>query len=523
MNPDIKICAEITCKKQALSFSQFCGEHCENQKVLERLKSIVKEFSGLYISDIDINDLIIEDIHFDSATITGCDMDNVVFSKCKFDFIDFSNSHFKEVKFINCQFNDSVWKYIRFENGSTLDNTKFSRCEFISCHFNDMPILKNSKFEFVEFTSSTFFGIDDIEKLQFENCDFLSTSISEIKSNSLTVNNCSFENTHLENSSFINSNFSFLENDFGEGELPKLCDFSGSKISNTELPAHFHKWNNCEEELSNFYFRIVSEISTENHANHLWVLNACVFRLNELGIKNDRNFVDEIVSIYKNIWSLFIEEQEYGVLGNIIEQFNDLPQDFKQLAPLLPSANQKRIINQSSITIKVKCNEASISNMALFQTLLLEIEQSLENEKPLLIKSIKQGSIIQTLIGEVDTIVKLAGGFASCISFILITAKGVQHLIKEQMDIQMKKIDLENYRQLKETEFHQKKLEIQKTELELLSKSLEILEKIAKNENVDLEKFLQGDQGKQLKEKVQKLNEHFEIESIEVKIENSDH
>ena len=89
------------------------------------------------------------------------------------------------------------------------------------------------------------------------------------------------------------------------------------------------------------------------------------------------------------------------------------------------------------------------------------------------------------------------------------------------MAIQMKRIDLQNYRMLKETEVQQKKLDLQKTDLELLNKSLEMLDKIAKNQNIDLKKFLNSSKGKNLKEKVLKLNKHFEVENVEVKIKNS--
>ena len=65
MKINTKPCLDENCEKQAISFSKFCGEHCDNEQVLKAIKNISGEEPNtlspdIYISDIDIVDITIK-------------------------------------------------------------------------------------------------------------------------------------------------------------------------------------------------------------------------------------------------------------------------------------------------------------------------------------------------------------------------------------------------------------------------------------------------------------------------------
>ncbi len=516
MKNNIEICNEETCSKQVISFSSYCGEHSNYEMVHKELMKLTGEVGGLFLSELNLIDIVFKDLKFDNLTISSCSFEDVQFINCEFLYGVFTTSKMVNMKFANCSFVDLEWKNMNFGSEAILDNCLFERCSFMTCHFNENPILINTSFKFSEFISCTFFEIEDFKEILFENCEILSSSFSEISGKEVSFISCNMEETNLENSSFFKSKFENVENDFGGLDVPKLCDFSNTSFHNTELPDEFYIWNNTKEEKLPFYTRLINEVKFETHAENLWVLNASVDRLNELGVENDIGFIETIMSVYKEKWESYVSNQDYGVLANIIESYDDLPVEFKNIKPLLPSPKAVSSDDSWQISITADCENWSLQNIQEFQVMLYELELLIPSSQPLEVVSIQKGSIIQLLLGEADKILTLATAFASVTSFLMVTAKGYQHLRKERLQIQKQEKELKFIDQNQELDIEKKKTEIAKDKLELLNQSMKLLNSICEEQNLDLQTYLNTDAGKTLLQKVSLINDQYPIKLIEL-------
>ncbi len=525
MYKQIRICSKDGCGKQTLSFSMFCGEHSDINLIKQKLSKITDRAENLYFSGIHLESLSLKGIDFIQLIIIDSGLENLIFENCLFDNLIISSSTLREVKFINCIIKDTEWNDVRIENDSMFYKSSITYSNFNTCHFNDQPIIDQCKFEFNGFLSCTFFDIDKFRKVNFSNCDFLNSSFSEVYGKLLFFDKCTFERTNIEDTCLISSTFQNIDNDFDQGEYPKLCDFTDSNFSDTNLPPEFYIWNHIQGDKIQFYLRIISRISSENHANNLWVISICIGWLIKLDYQYGRSFIDSIISIFREKLNLFIDSRDYGVLGNIMEEMGNLPPDFKNAPSLLPASIDKSIENDANcqITITVECKNWTITKISSFYNKLLSIQNTLHTANELEVSPIRRGSIIQTIIGECIPLVKIAGILAGFISFTIATSKGILLLREKYLTIKQCEINLKYQNELNQEQLNGIKLdnEIKEIDIKKLKKQYqdEIRQELysyALDNGVNLENFIESEEGLELQEIIMKFHKEFPIKEFKI-------
>jgi uncharacterized protein YjbI with pentapeptide repeats len=525
MYKQVEICGKEGCEKQALSFSSFCGEHSDTNEIKQSLSKIKNQSENIYLSGIQLDSLSFKGVDFIQLNITGSELENIIFENCTFENLIISSTSIIDVQFINCIFKDSEWNDVSIEAQSKFYKTSFIYSNFNTCHFNDQPIIDQCKFEFVGFLSCTFFDLTDFNKTSFSNCDFLSISISEVNSNYLIFDRCTFEKTSIEDAYFINSTFQSVDNDFDKGEYPKLCDFTNSKFIETDLPTEFYLWNHIKGDKVQFYLQTISRIASENHANNLWVISTCIEGLIKLNYRYEVSFIDHIISIFREKLNLYVESRNYGVLGSIMEEIGNLPPDFKNSQLMLPASidNSSGEVNNCQITIIAECDKWTITKISSFYNKLLSIQDKLKVTNELELMPVRKGSIIQTIIGECVPIMKIGGVLATFISFIIATKKGIlsnqeKYLTIKQLEINLKYQEELNKEQLKSIKLdnEKKEIDLNKLKKEYQDEIREELYSYALKNGIDLKEYANSAEGIELSNIIMEFHKEFPIKEFKI-------
>lgn len=560
----LKQCQHKSCRQNTISFSDFCAKHSDTKHVLKKLSLVTKKAKDLFFSDLDITDMKLCDIKFNSLTLYDCELNNMIFKNCTFIVSDFTNINFENVEFQNCAFQEVDWKNCNLSNETIINKCNFNSNTFVSSHFNEVSSFTNSNFISTEFITISFYYIDIFKSIYFKGCKFIKSSWSQINGFEISFIDSVFDDNNIEDSFFINSIFENVENDFNDnniedssylsmvtehiindycaGSSPKLCDFTNTIFKETALPEYFYIWNNTGEDKIDFYYRIISMIGQEEHANNLWALNACIDRLSEIGVENDEKLISNVISIFKLKLIKYSNLKEYGILGSIIEQYDELPSEYKEHQQLLIDSSNTEVIDHqhSKLLLKVKCDDWTISNIASFQSNLKEVEKLLPNKIPLEISYTKKGSIVQMLLGEADKLIIFATGLSGIALTLSIIAKNIattkkdlllkkklENEIKHQqeicdLDILSKKVDLKNKlltTDINRLEILEKKKRLKIMKQELFSKNIENLTKLGLECGIDVQEFISNKNGVALLTRISELHQNFPIQEAELTIE----
>lgn len=189
------------------------------------------DLTRAYLSNSTIDQVNFNNARFDNAewvdagvsstSLKGASFDKTILNGSTFLFADFSNAILTNasstnLNFLSCAFRYTSFSYTGGYDGSW-DNSDFSNATFYSTEINNVTC-KNTKMIGTVFSNVRLFKVD-----------FRGSVMDSLKfNNSTAVFRCQFTGNRMRYSEFTNIHhqISLFEN----------CDFSGSKITNSELP-----------------------------------------------------------------------------------------------------------------------------------------------------------------------------------------------------------------------------------------------------------------------------------------------
>src|SRR4051794_22190454 len=103
--PARKKCKVKGCNNPVISFSDKCGGHSANKKVIAAIKKYKgKKFNNLYLHELDLSDIHFQNKIFDNSRFGEISFEKMVFEKCSFEGLHCFNSTFSSCRFLNCIF-----------------------------------------------------------------------------------------------------------------------------------------------------------------------------------------------------------------------------------------------------------------------------------------------------------------------------------------------------------------------------------------------------------------------------------
>lgn len=487
-----KKCKNTKCENLVISFSDYCGKHTKSSDVKKRLKSI----SSFEINDINLHKIKLSKVTLSSKVFSyplfnDCEFISFEFIQCKFFFADFTHTIFDECRFVDCHFEevnatDTQWMNCIFIN-CVFDKSIFNQCFF------DNTKASSCDFNTIEFIGHFFGDTGPFEECNFDTCIFTQSSINQSIFDKCNFESCDFIKTTLYDSSFINSYFKNVTNDFKDLGGPTLCDFRNSKFIKTYLPRSAKKWNNFNKENIDYYLSMVDVISDVVlvYPSELSDLTVVLIHLNKLHFQITNTFKERIHELYRFLLENAAKKGDYEVAGDIINEYGKVPFVFRKGATFVlpPPTNPEEELDSmyAKLYIRVTLPKWSLQSVSKFILLLSKIENQIPNYTPQLIKGIQQGSLSATIFGDLRQLL-LTGRILDVEKLEIEIDKLEATFQKELLEIQHKKIELEYLSE-------EKKLELESKRLSIMKQKLEILDMLEKKLGVDYKKYAQSEEG----------------------------
>lgn len=413
-------CKKEHCEKDAISFSDFCGEHSDAEAIVEALNSlegkiILWEF---YISDIELSQLELKNFTFKNAIFINVTIKESSFEDCNFESTTFDYDAFEGCKFTNCSFEKE---------------TNFNQCHFIGNNFRDVRVansqinrlsihfgtieeshfmectLTDVLFEYIKI-NGFYLGLGKLVNSKFEDCHLENTIIEEEYFKDSFFLDCKISKTYVE----INSELTNLHTFFS------LCLVSESFIldnDNLIKPLSLKdlsKWNGVDERPIDFYLRII---------NHIWSISikqdvevfSFPFQYLEISLKRILDIANDaekkqikhlVTTIFINLFNAAKINQRINESSRIMSELAEIDEQWliniDQFQPKLLPLSQK-----STLKLDFQTNELTLAKATnIFRKLDgLEILFVGEQNRSAKIKDLQVGSITITIGGGIITIV----------------------------------------------------------------------------------------------------------------------
>lgn len=513
-------CTFKDCPNDAITFSENCGQHTSNRKVISALKNYKeKSFAGIFLSDVEIKTLTFNNKIFSNCQILDVEFLYTHFVNCIFKDCYLSNVHFIDVtfersNFVNCDFHNCEFEHCSFEV------SMFSTDTFIECSFYENTLIRKSSFVDALFIGSTIDEECDFNGTEFTKTKIYQSSISDSDFSESSLVACEFRDVILFKNDFRNSTIQSLTHDFGLGSFPKLNDFSSATIIDTTIQRNIKEWNLFKGKQEKFLMNIVEKIYKERHPNNLMVLTKALELLEQFGYNKNAPFINKINSLFRNQFERATSNGDYRTIGEIISEYGRIPVSYRITGFALPAPKSMPFIkgHEASLTIQFKMDIWTVQNVHQLLLYISELEKMLPiGNSPLEVSDILKGSIFATLWGDFKQI-----GYAGRLLDIEKLEIEVEHAqIKKELD----RIELERQKEIikthkKENKLRLKKMELENEniELELMQKKINILTSLEKLQGIDYIEFVETYEGKKAKRIALDLGEVFPIESLKMKI-----
>ncbi|MBN8571987.1 MAG: pentapeptide repeat-containing protein, partial [Ignavibacteria bacterium] len=189
------------------------------------------DLTRAYLSNSTIDHVNFDNARFDnvewldasisSSSLKGASFDRTILNRSTFLFADLSNAILTNVSssnlnFLSCAFRYTSFSYTGGYDGKW-DNSDFSHATFFSTEINNVTC-KNTKMTGTVFSNVRLYKVD-----------FKGSVMDSLKlNNSTAILRCDFTRNRMRNAEFTGI--------FHQISLFENCDFTGSKITNSELP-----------------------------------------------------------------------------------------------------------------------------------------------------------------------------------------------------------------------------------------------------------------------------------------------
>ena len=465
-----KKCKVKGCNNPIISFSDKCGGHTSNKKIIAALKNFKgKKFKALYLHELDVNKIRFQKKVFHDSRFGEISFDDMIFDACSFDLLHCFNSTFTSCSFTVCSFNNCDFQDVTFSD-CVFTDCKFESSSFIEGAFHDDTEISNTSF-----IKSLFIGFFIYDIKEFNNVKVIETKYNQASINRSTFRKCiwekcEFTKTTWYDSSIVDSKWIGIVHDFYSTGSPKLCDFTSTEFKETTMPLQMKKWNLFKGSREKFFLKIIEGIEKNKHPNYLPELTICLERLAEIEFKPTFFFCTKIVSIFRKHLELAGRQGDYRSAGDIIGEYGRIPAVYKISGFTLP-APQYELTPASSFSARLdlqfRMAKWTISNIhALYyycERLTKILPPSITEIE---VSDILKGSFFQTLWGDIRQLLVLGR--------LLDLEKLEIEVENKKLEKELKEIELIKQHTILRTHDNEKEVEIEKRQLENIKLKLEI-------------------------------------------------
>lgn len=512
-----RTCAKENCYKEAISFSDFCGEHTKNKDIIAQLKALaVKDVQSLNLTEVEIRNIKLADKTFHSPTIDDCEFDKVIFDTCVFHSLTSDNTTFTNCKFTNCTFDQWDCTDINFHE-CLFDNCTLQDCKINQSFFADETAFHDSVWDMCSFIGGMFSETAPNKNVKFHNVEFIQAAFNQAVFWESQFVETSFSKTTFHDSDFRGCYFTTVTHDFALTGVPMLCDFRNCKMENMTVPKSMRTWNNFKKEPLAYYLSLTEILTKVNHPNYLSELAQVLTHLDKLGYMPDDMLLDRVKALFKRLVMQANQTQDYRELGKIMSEFGNIPMRFRyntgfMLPPPADAQNNSAAI--AKLTITATLPQWTLDRVSYFLQLLAQLEPLLPTAMPQTINYIERGSFITEIWGDFK---QLSALLHSIVDFknTRISAKIKEvELQKALVALEQEKLALEKSQLELAYLKKNKQVEYEMNQLAYTEKALAIVEKLEQLTGFNYNEYLRTANGKDVKKIGDIIKEAFPIESV---------
>lgn len=438
-------CKKVGCKNNPLSFCDHCGKHATEEEIKKILKHLNEGENVTTLNlarreweNIEINSISIQDFDSYKSTFKECSFRNINFG----DLTEISATSFEQCHFIKCSFSGAKIKDCYFKE------TNFKECSFEETLISSTLFLEDTFFQdcrakILDFSSVT---LDESEFSGFvgDLIGFVNCEVSTCKFQNSKFNNLEFLQNHFFNSIFNNSYFSYAEHDLNSSLSFDMCLFNNSEVLEPVKDSKdYMLWNNHQNEDSiSFYKRIISQVESRIDKTQIESLALSIEFLYTHAPDEYAGIKTNIQFIYRSFAQLASQTNDFGILADIFDSINLMPDELKsgQLALPDPSIN---IHDGVILRIHFEIHSDSLN---IISQLLEDIAHSIkflpEPDKEPTLLQVQKGSYWIELLFKSQTNVATLIASIGATTFVVI--KGIDILIKTygtSLDNKKKKLE----------------------------------------------------------------------------------
>ncbi len=374
----MKQCKKHDCDKRAISFSDHCGEHTENEWYAELLKNLKPgKYSDVYISEMDMENLEINGLHFYDSTIEDCHFERGIWSDIRMEFSSLKSCTFDDFQITKFRIDEeSIWASCTYRDSVFLDveaivislsNGEFQNTKWINATFDQ------SLFTQVDFLDTEF------ENLEITVCGMDTVSVQQSHVKDAKISDVKLAITFFLDTIFENVNFSGeLMHDFSQMQDPfELCLFQNCSSEWKIEILDFKNWNGINEDPLSFYWRVLERITNIVHTNNLSPVQFLVKRIMALN-PNSTQLAEKLRDMFSKYFAHIREEQDISGFGQLASLMGRLPQDLIiNKSQYLPSP--KILASRNVLRIEIAHDISDLNLLQNVVTRLQKFDASLVN------------------------------------------------------------------------------------------------------------------------------------------------
>ena len=407
-------CKKKDCSNDAISFSQYCGEHSEADEIVVKLNQLKAGVYGdIYLADVVLEGVNLKDIHFELVEWVDVEFNDSEFTKCHFFDCQLINTDFVGTQFLNCLFTVDT----------ELQSSTLSDCYLEKVIFQDSSINQSSFQEGTRLVNCGFFDTGLIGAM-FSDMEITSTCFKNAQFNQTSFNDCIIQTSKIEDSTVYKTTFwsntfdevlfKDVENDFDQLEDSiELCILTNTRFEDTFTPERLPRWNGINETPLDFYTRVITQVwnTPENqHLDYIGNLSAIEVAVEKLSKVSEPNELlkQRITNIFTAFFNQAKKHKDLKAFSKIAGYLSSIPKEWlTNVNQFLPSP--VALPEESRLKLVFHLEALSLQKVKEIFEGLSELEKvcSDNDTRQLHIRDIRIGSVVIEIGSNIELIVLL--------------------------------------------------------------------------------------------------------------------
>lgn len=515
------ICRHDNCEKEAISFSDYCGEHSDAEAVAEAFNALESGLhERLYLDNIELQGLHLEGLEFEYFSIIDTDIDDSTIRNCDFYASTFINVYLGNCVLEGVTFEEAIEIQSSHFSDCTLRDTRFAVANINQTSFQEGTVLHNCRFEGGNLVG-TLFSETEIRQTKVLNSHLNQSSVQDVFFEEVMFEDSDIYKTTFWDCSFNACSFKDITNDFEElDDSIELCLLRDTTFSNTYLPNDIRRWNGIDERPEVFYERVVQQVWKSvqtlklESLDNLSALEVALKRLRALGDPPEA-MRRQVTHIFTMLFNQAKATKDLSAFSKITAHISTIAQewlvDVNQFLPNPAAQTQGSVLK-----LVFHTDDLSLDKGAKIFQGLRELEKiAYGDQKRAQIRDLQIGSITIEIGSDVQLIIMIVYALYQSANLFLDLRKKVLNNQKLKLEIDEKQKALATPAGEKE---ERTALEKEKLAEEINLLRLQQYTLLQKETGIDPEKILSpADQrrlsaaGKKLAEEVDGLDLHVRI------------